>query len=77
MTTETTTTDLPSHYVYAVRKGSGRKSYWTRIGAAWPNRDGQGFSLKLELMPVGAADIVIRTPREEREGDDRQESAEA
>ncbi len=66
MTTETTN-DQPSHYVYAVRKGNGRKSYWTRIGAAWPNRDGQGFSLKLDLILVNGADIMIRTPREEHE----------
>ena len=64
MTTDTT--NRPSHYVYAVRKGAkGGKGFWTRIGAAWANRDGEGFSVKLDLIPIDGADIVIRTPREE------------
>ena len=34
MTTDTN--NRPSHYVYAVCKGSqGGKAFWTRIGAAW------------------------------------------
>ncbi len=65
MTTETN--HRPTHYVYAVRKGSGDKAFWTRIGAAWANKDGEGFSVKLDLLPLNGADIVIRTPREDRE----------
>ena len=66
MTTDTT--NWPSHYVYAVRKGSqGGKAFWTRIGAAWANRDGEGFSVKLDLIPIDGADIVIRTPRDDRD----------
>jgi len=50
----------PTHRVYAVRKVGGDSSYWAEIGAAWANKDGKGFNLKLNLMPVGDADIVIR-----------------
>jgi hypothetical protein len=50
----------PTHRVYAVRKIGGDSSYWSEIGAAWINKDGKGFNLKLNLMPVGDADIVIR-----------------
>lgn len=65
----TNTTNRPSHFVYAVRKGAnGNKGFWTRIGAAWTNHDGEGLSVKLDLIPLDGADIVIRTPREEREG---------
>jgi len=28
-----------------------KKIYWTRIGAAWPNKKG-GFQVKLETAPV-------------------------
>ena len=35
--------------------------------AAWANRDGEGFSVKLDLVPINGSEIVIRTPREERE----------
>ncbi len=61
------TKNLPSHKAYVVRK-SGDKSYWTEIGAAWPHGDGEGFNLKLELIPLGAAEIVIRKPRPAAEG---------
>ncbi len=50
----------PTYRVYAVRKIGGDASYWAEIGAAWANKDGKGFNLRLNLMPVGEADIVIR-----------------
>jgi hypothetical protein len=62
----TNETNKPTHYVYAVRKGSGTRGFWTRIGAAWANRDGEGFSVRLDLIPLSGADIVIRTPRDDR-----------
>lgn len=54
------TTKQPTHRVYAVRKTGKDTSFWAEIGAAWPNQDGKGFNLKLNLMPVGEADIVVR-----------------
>ena len=56
----------PSHKIYAVRK-NGERNYWTEIGAAWPHGDGEGFNLKLDLMPLGEAEIVIRKPRAQAE----------
>jgi hypothetical protein len=50
----------PTHRIYAVRKTDAENSRWFAIGAAWPNKDGKGFNLKFEALPVGAADIVIR-----------------
>jgi len=40
------------------------------IGAAWANKDGRGFSLRLNLLPVGEADIVVREiqPEADAEG---------
>lgn len=61
----TKTTSRPTYRVYAVTKAAGDKSYWTDIGAAWANRDGKGFSLKLNYLPLNGADIVVREPREE------------
>ena len=64
----TETTKRPTHYLYAVTKHSTEaKGYWTRIGAAWPNSDGKGFSFKLDLVPLNGADIVMREPKEEGE----------
>lgn len=43
---------------------------WTRIGAAWPHKDGKGFSLQLDLVPVATGKIVLRNfePKEQGEG---------
>ncbi len=60
------TSKRPTHYLYAVTKrGDAAKANWTRIGAAWLNSDGKGFSLKLDLVPISGADIVMREPKEE------------
>jgi hypothetical protein len=53
-------TNQPTHRVYVVRKTGQNTGYWVEIGAAWANKDGKGFSLKLNLLPVGEADIVVR-----------------
>ena len=41
------TNNKPSHTAYRV-DGSGQRANWTKIGAMWPNKDGQGFNLVLK-----------------------------
>ncbi len=36
------------------------KAPWTRIGAAWDHKDGEGFTLQLDLVPVSTGRIVLR-----------------
>ena len=55
-------TNRPSHRVYAVTK-SGERSNWREIGAAWAHKDGEGFNLKLDYLPLNDAEIVIRKPK--------------
>ncbi len=48
----------------AVRESNG-KSYFTKIGAAFPNKDGKGYSILLDAMPApvdGQFKIMLRTP---------------
>lgn len=45
-------------------KGKGR-GFWTRIGAAWKHKDGEGFNLQLDLVPVSGSRIVLRVPKED------------
>jgi hypothetical protein len=61
-TNMTTTSKLPSHKVYAVTKGS-KRNFWREIGAAWAHADGEGFNLKLDMLPLNGAEIVIRKPK--------------
>lgn len=58
MTTNTTQNRAPTHRLYHVR-GDGDVARWIEIGAAWPNRDGNGFSLSLDAIPTGGR-IVMR-----------------
>ena len=55
-------TNRPSHRVYAVTK-NGERSNWREIGAAWAHKDAEGFSLKLDFLPLNGAEIVIRKPK--------------
>lgn len=36
-------------------------AFWTRIGAAWDHKDGEGYTLQLDLVPVATGRIVLRT----------------
>lgn len=48
----------PTHRLYRV-VGDGDASSWTPIGAAWPNKDGQGFSISCDAVPLQGR-IVMR-----------------
>lgn len=49
----------------------GDKSWWTKIGVAYVNRDGS-LNIKLEAMPVnGSLHVRDWTPREEQASDDK------
>ena len=48
----------PSHRLYRV-VGDGSASNWTPIGAAWPHKDGKGFSLSCDAVPLQGR-IVLR-----------------
>ena len=60
-------TKQPTHRVYAVRKTGKDTSYWAEIGAAWAHNG--GFSIKLNLLPVGDADIVMREIKAEADAE--------
>lgn len=40
---------------------------WTRIGAAWSHKDGQGMTLQLDFNPRRPGRIVLRTPKAEKD----------
>ncbi len=63
------------HRVYSViDKGEGKEPFWHNVGTAFPHKDGRGFNLLLEVLPIptdGVAKLVIREiePREAEEED--------
>jgi hypothetical protein len=63
--TMSNTSKRPSHRVYAVTNNDKGKDFWREIGAAWAHKDGEGFNLKLDFLPLNGAEIVIRKPKAE------------
>lgn len=53
----------PSHKVLAVsERPDGKdktKPHFTRIGAAWPIKDGTGFSIQLDAMPINGRLVLL------------------
>ena len=56
----------PALIAYHVSQ-NGENTYWTRIGAAWPNKKG-GFQVKLETLPVNG-ELVLLPPKAQEEGE--------
>jgi len=46
-----------------VRDGQGDKSYFNKVGAAFEHKDGQGFNIVLDAVPVDGR-VTLRTPKE-------------
>ena len=56
---------LVAFHVREAKDGQGNgkgKGFWTRIGAAWPHEDGEGFNVQIDVMPFDGK-IVLRTPK--------------
>lgn len=58
-------TNRPSFRLYTVT-GEGDHTRWTDIGVVWRTRDGKGFTLSLNALPLNGR-IVMREakPKEE------------
>jgi hypothetical protein len=55
-----TDSNKPNARAYTVRKGSGGgKDFWTPVGSAWLHKDGKGFNVVLDALPVDGR-LVIR-----------------
>ena len=59
MTTSTHSTSAPpTHRLYVVTN-HGTSASWREIGAAWPNKDGMGYSLNCAAIPLQGR-IIMR-----------------
>ena len=59
--------DRPSHKVFTVedKDGGDDKGFWTRVGSAWPRKDGKGLDLVLSALPVSGRLVLPREAPEE------------
>jgi hypothetical protein len=56
--------------VREAKDGKG-KGFWTRIGAAWPHEDGEGFNLQIDVLPIDEREIqeglaIVEKPLSDR-----------
>ena len=57
----------PDFAVYTVKeRAAGQDPFWLRIGAAWANKDGKGFNVQLDSLPLDGR-LVLRVPKAEAE----------
>lgn len=56
--------NTPALIAYQVTQ-RGSKSFWNRIGAAWPNKAG-GFQVELAALPVDGQ-LVLMPPKADSE----------
>ncbi len=56
----------PTHRLYRV-VGEGEHANWMPIGAAWLHRDGNGFNISCDAIPLQGR-IVMRLITEQPEG---------
>ena len=63
MTTKTRTPGAkPTHRLYVVA-GEGKQAVWKEIASAWPHRDGKGFSIACDALPLSGK-IVMREAKD-------------
>lgn len=54
----------PFMLAYTVKAiDDGRSSVWSKVGAAWSHKDGQGYEVRMDAHPVDGR-IVLRTVRD-------------
>jgi hypothetical protein len=63
--------NTPTYIAYHVKDTSNgehgeKRGVWTRVGAAWPNKDGKGFSVQLDVLPLDGR-LILREPLPERD----------
>ncbi|WP_229884159.1 hypothetical protein [Roseobacter sp. MH60115] len=49
--------------------GDGKRSSWSKVAAAWAHKDGKGFEIRMDAMPVDGR-LVLRAASDDRQDDD-------
>ena len=62
---ETTAPKKPAYVAYSVREREGRKARFTEIGVAFPHKDGKGFDILCDAIPLSGR-ITLRVPSEKK-----------
>ena len=66
--------EKPSHKCFVVEdraEGDERDAFWTRVGSAWPHKDGKGLNVQLATGVSVHGRLVLREYTEEDEEQDK------
>jgi hypothetical protein len=59
----------PTHRAYAVIRREGQDDFWLNLGLVFPHKDGSGFNLMLQALPLDGK-IVCREITADEEADE-------
>lgn len=59
------TAKRPDFIAYSVKETRDGKGFFNRVGAAWEHKDGKGYEIDLDAVPVNGR-ITLRELRDER-----------
>ena len=74
----------PTHRAYSVIKREGQDDFWLNLGLVFPHKDGDGFNIMLQALPLdgkivcrvaSADDAAGDPPPRQREEPERQSGA--
>jgi hypothetical protein len=57
----------PTHRVYTVISREGQDDYWLNLGLVFPHKDGKGFNIVLQALPLDGK-LVCREVSEDDGG---------
>ncbi len=60
-----TTNKKPAFEAFTVRESKG-KSYFTKVGTAWPTKKGDGLMLYLDALPANGK-LILTAPKAKQE----------
>ena len=68
MSKKTETKSQPAYRIFSVVEGEkeGDKAVWHELGAAWKHKDGKGFDILFDAVPLSGK-IVLRLPEPKQE----------
>ena len=59
----------PTHRVYTVIRREGQDDYWLNIGLAFPHKDGNGFNIVLQALPLDGKIVCREITEEDNDGE--------
>lgn len=72
---------MTTRYDLCTPRKNGEKTYWTKVGSMFPARQGDGFTIKLDALPLpnekGEVWVSAFVPKEQDEAPARQQTRSA